>query len=431
MSLFYSAMEKRASPVSDLVNPSQWLINLFNGGTESKSGIRINADSAMKFSAVYGCGKILAETVGSTPVKIYRKRKDGKGRDEVNDHRNSELLRISPDDRISAATFREGMTLNQVLSGNCFAVAEKNDIGEAFKLTPYEWYNVQVEKNKNTGNIDYWINDRNKWEYVPPEKMFHVLGLGWDWVKGLSPIGLIMEAIGIGLAAETFAANFYSKGVHAGGIVEYPEGIKDREQFKKDFLDKYSGLARAQGIMFLESGSKYTKLAMPMAEAQFIETRKFQIEEIARIYRIPLHMLQSLDRATFSNIEHQSLEFIQYTMLPWFVRWEQEINRKLFTPRERKQGFFAEFVIDGWLRGDVKSRYEAYQIGKNGGFLTTNDIRAKENMNPAEDGSGDQYWHPLNMVDAALVAKIRQELGLGGGNSGQGTAKQAGTEPAE
>lgn len=308
-------------------SPPDWFEG-WAGIRVSKTGVSFNEETAKKFTAVFACIRVLSETLASMPIIIYKDRKIGNkssGKDRAVDHPLYDLLHNVPNNEMPAYTFKETLMNHICSSGNGYAQIQRNRKGEIISLNILPWTVTDVRRNWETGKLEYWTNDRGKSVKLDPDEVFHIPGLGFDGIKGYSPVKMAMEAIGLGLAAEEFGAHFFSSGANAGGIVEY-EGKMDseaKEQFRKSFMEKYAGLGKSHSVIFLENGSKFTKLAIPNNEAQFLETRRFQIEEIARIYRVPLHLIQDLERSTNNNIEHQSLEFVMYTMLPWFTRWEQ------------------------------------------------------------------------------------------------------------
>jgi HK97 family phage portal protein len=280
---------------------------------------------------------------------------------------------------------------------------------------------TDVRRNVTSYELEYITNDRGKTVILNPADVFHIPGLGFDGIKGYSPVRMAMEAIGLGLAAEEFGATFFSNGANAGGVVEYEGKMQDgaKEQFRKSFMEKYGGLGKSNSVLFLENGSKYTKVAIPNNEAQFLETRRFQKEEIASIYRVPLHLIQDLERSTNNNIEHQSLEFVMYTMLPWFVRWEQFMNFKLLTREDRTKGYFTEFLMNTLLRGDTQARAQMLHLMRQDGVINADQWREVENMNPQEDGQGKYYLINGNMISVDTAAKQpprQSSQGNGGGN---------------
>ncbi|QNB48200.1 phage portal protein [Thermanaerosceptrum fracticalcis] len=390
-------------------------------GTQSNSGITVNESTAMRFTAVFACIRVLAETLASTPIILYRDRKPGdksSGKDRAAEHPLYDILKSVPNRYMPSFTFKETMMGHIVTSGNCYAQIIRNRRGQVTELNIIPWTQIEPEQDTETGEIRYKTNDRGKTVYLPFEEVFHIPGLGFDGIKGYSPIRMAMEAVGLGLAAETFAAKFYGQGTHLGGVLEHPGKLGDQahKNLKSDFEEKYAGIYNSHKVPILEEGMTFKQLGIKPEEAQFIETRKFQIEEIARIYRVPLHLLQNLDRATNNNIEHQSLEFVMYTMLPWFARWEQYINFKLLTKEERQQGYFAEFLINALLRGDTKSRAMMLQLMRQNGVLNADEWRELENMNPQEGGLGKIYFINGAMVPVETAAQQKKPNQNGGDN---------------
>ena len=232
-------------------------------------------------------------------------------------------------------------------------------------------------------------------------------GLGFDGLIGYSPIAMARNAVGMTLACEEYGASFFANGARPGGVLQHPGVLKDPAKLRESWQAVYGGAANTGKIAVLEEGMTYQQIGIPPEEAQFLETRKFQVDEIARLYRIPPHMVGDLDKSSFSNIEQQSLEFVKYTLNPWVVRWEQALQKSLLLPEERKR-YFIRFNVDGLLRGDYQSRMQGYAVGRQNGWLSANDIREMEDMNPipAEEG-GDTYLINGNMTklrDAGLFA---------------------------
>lgn len=400
-----------------LANPDSWLKEALGGG-KSASGAIVNSETAMRVTAVYACVRILAETIASLPLVTYRRLDRGKAR--APDHPLYTVLHDIPNPEMTSFTFRETMMVHLLLTGNAFAQIVRDRGGRVRELWPLNPNKIKPQRNKSTEKIEYVLsNDDGTQEVLPYEKILHIPGLGFDGLIGYSPIRMAREAIGLSLAAEQFGAEFFGNGAHFGGIIEYPGKLSDEayERYKKDVREKYAGLGKQHQIMVLEQGLKYHQITIPPEDAQFLETRKFQVTEIARIFRVPPHMLADLERATFSNIEHQSIEFVVHTIRPWLVRWEQAIFKKLLTPMEQKE-YFVEFLVDGLLRGDIKSRYEAYAVARQNGWMSANDIRELENMNPIE--GGDVYLVNGNMVPIGGAGA--QEKG-GGSDAGNQTTQ--------
>jgi len=241
------------------------------------------------------------------------------------------------------------------------------------------------------------------------DEILHIPGLGFDGLIGYSPIAMAKNAIGMSLATEEYGASFFANGANPGGVLEHPGVIKDIQRVKDSWNSAYQGSGNAHRIAVLEEGMKFQAIGIPPEQAQFLETRKFQINEIARIFRIPPHMVGDLEKSSFSNIEQQSLEFVKYTLNPWVVRWEQSLQQSLLLPSE-KNSIFIKFNVDGLLRGDYQSRMNGYAVGRQNGWLSANDIRELEDMNriPAEEG-GDQYLVNGNMLPLSQAGNFYQK----------------------
>ncbi len=234
------------------------------------------------------------------------------------------------------------------------------------------------------------------------DEILHLRGFSSDGIIGLNPIGVVRESLGVTMAADAHAASSYGNSATPGGVLKTPKTLSKEAytRLNESWKARHSGTANAWKPAILEEGMEWTSIGMSSRDAQFIENRKFQIDEVARIFDIPPHKLKQMDRATFSNIEHQGIEFLQDSIRPRLVRMELRLNETLLLEREREEGYFFEFLVDAMSRGDQKSRYEAYAVGRQWGWLSADDVRARENMNPLPDGAGEEYLNPLNMVPA-------------------------------
>ena len=372
----------------------------------SNSGVRVDELRAMQTSAVYACVKILSETVASLPLHLYKKGKDGKN-EQAEQHPLFSCLYELPNEEMTSFEFRETMMTSLLLWGNAYARKIRDKAGHVRELWYLKPQNMTVERDAITTKIKYTYSDditNQTYEYTP-DQVFHIKGLSFDGVKGISPIAQAREAIGLSLATEEYGAKFFGNGARPGGVLEHPGILKDPEKLRESWNKVYQGTRNSHKVAVLEEGMKYHTIGIAPEDAQFLETRKYQVNEICRIFRVPPHLVGDLERATFSNIEHQSIEFVQHTIRPWLVRWEQEISRSLLDEKERIL-YFAKFNVDGLLRGDYKSRMEGYAIGRQNGWLSINDIRRLEDMAlvPAEKG-GDDYLVNGNMIQAAVTTK--------------------------
>jgi HK97 family phage portal protein len=315
------------------------------------------------------------------------------------------LLHDQPNPEMTSFVFRETLMAHLLIYGNAYAQIIRNGRGDVIGLYPLMPDKVRVDRD-DRGRLIYRYsrydehnpNFKQQGEIIlPMEQVLHIPGLGFDGLVGYSPIAMAKNAIGLAVACDEYGASFFANGAAPSAVLEHPGIIKNPERVREAWQRAY-GSSNAHKTAILEEGMKYTPISIPNNEAQFLETRKFQIEEIARLYRVPLHMIGDLDHATFSNIEHLSLEFVKYTLDPWVVRWEQSIMRRLLSPEE-KRTYYVKFNLDGLLRGDYQSRMNGYAIGRQNGWMSANDIRELENLDriPAEEG-GDLYLINGNML---------------------------------
>lgn len=364
----------------------------------TSSGMRVTPDASLRLSAVYACVRILSETMASLPIVLYRKRADG-GKDRVTDHWLHTLLCRRPNRYQNPFEWREMLQGHLALRGNAYNQIITNPRGEIMELIPIHPDRVRMELLRS-GEFRYRVTDRFGEELVLPRgDVWHLKGLSSDGLMGMSPIELARESLGMALAAQDYGARFFANDAKpTGGWIEFPGSFKDAEA-KKVFRESYqaaqSGANRGK-VLVLENGMKFHEVGVTNKDAQFLELRKFQITDIARLFRVPPHMIADLDRATFSNIEQQSLEFVMHTMTPWAERWEASIGAELLLDVDELE---VEFDFANLMRGDAASRSAYYQSGIQNGWLTRNEARVAENLNPL-DGL-DEPLRPLNMVEEA------------------------------
>lgn len=364
----------------------------------SASGATVNERTAMRTTAVYACVRIIAETVASLPLHTYRS--DGEGRERAADHPLYRLLHDEPNEEMTSFVFREALMTHLLLWGNAYAQIIRDGRGQVMALYPLLPNQMKVDRDTK-GRLIYQYTKDSRDYLLSPDDVLHIPGLGFDGIMGYSPIAMAKNAIGLSLATEEYGGVFYANGARPSGVLTHPGIVKDPDKLREQWSKNYSG-SNAGRVGVLEEGMKYEPMSMNNEDAQFLETRKFQVEEICRIFQVPPHMVASLDRATFSNIESQSISFVTHTIRPWLVRWEQAINRALFTDAE-KGVYFVSFIVDGLLRGDYQSRMNGYAIGIQNGFLSPNDVRRMENWNPIPDG--DVYRQNGNMQPLNAPAK--------------------------
>ncbi len=379
------------------------------------SGKPVNERTAMQTTAVYACVRILAEAVASLPLHVYEYQDDG-GKKLVHDHPLYYLLHDEPNPEMTSFVFRETLMSHLLIWGNAYAQIIRDGAGRVLGLYPLLPDKMDVQRD-DRGNI-YYVYSRNCDENpmfkeygdirLKAEDVLHIPGLGFDGLIGYSPIAMAKNAVGMTLACEEYGASFFANGANPGGVLEHPGVLKDPSKVRESWNSVYRGVNNAHKIAVLEEGMKYQQIGIPPEEAQFLETRKFQINEIARLYRIPPHMVGDLDKSSFSNIEQQSLEFVKYTLDPWVIRWEQSLQRSLLLPGEKGK-YFIKLNVDGLLRGDYQSRMNGYAVGRQNGWFSANDIREMENMNPIPDEQGGNLYlingAMTKLEDAGAFAK--------------------------
>ena len=383
-----------------LRDPPDWLYEAM-GGRKTLAGVRVNEVTAWNISGVYACIRLISETIGSLPLSVYRRLPRGK--EQLPNHPVNRLLHDTPNPEMTSMVFRETLQANLLSWGNAYAEIQRNGIGRPVALWPLLSSQVTPERN-NAGTIQYRVRETGKDERIlTPWDVLHVPGMGWNGIVGQSQVRLARETLGLTIAAEEFGSTFFGNGAHAGGILEHPAKISDEAnaRLRKSWEEMHQGSENAHKTAILEEGMKWNPITIPPDDAQFLETRKFQMEEIARWYNVPPHKIGLLDKATFSNITEQSIEFVVDTIRPWLVRWEQEIKRKLFAQTETD--LFAKHNDNGLMRGDPKTRGEFYTKGFNLGALSPNDIRELEDENPID--GGDAYYRPLNMQEIGAEPK--------------------------
>ena len=373
----------------------------------SGSGKTVNARTAIQMSTVYACVRVIAETIASLPLHVYESTEGGSVK--ATKHPLYRLIHDEPNAEMTSFIWRETMLTHLLLWGNSYSQVIRNGRGQVLSLYPLLPDYMEVDRDEK-GTLTYkYTNGEGIGTMLRPEDVLHIPGLGFDGIIGYSPVAMEKNAIGLGISAEEYGNKFFSNGARPSGILTHPNTVKDPAALRASWNAAYGGSTNASRVAVLEEGMTFAPLSMPNNEAQFLETRRFQVEEICRIYRVPPHMVGDLSRATFSNIEHSSIDFAVHTIRPWLVRIEQAMNRALFPEREKGR-FYVQFNLDGLMRGDYKSRMEGYAIARQNGWMSANDIRELENQNPiSEDEGGNEYLCNGNMIPIRL-AGIAQAL---------------------
>lgn len=415
MGIFTGMFKSRDKPENRTAGSAY---TFYMGGTTS--GKAVTERSAMQMTAVYSCVRILAEAVAGLPLHLYKYNDDG-GKEKAIDHPLYRLLHDEPNPEMSSFVFRETLMTHLLLWGNAYAQIIRNGKNEVVALYPLMPNKMSVDRDEN-GHLYYTyyrgpdeaIKNMEFAVTLQPSDVLHIPGLGFDGLVGYSPIAMAKNAIGMAIACEEYGAKFFANGATPGGVLEHPGAIKDPQRVRESWQAAFGGSSNSNKVAVLEEGMKYTPISISPEQAQFLETRKFQINEIARIFRVPPHMVGDLEKSSFSNIEQQSLEFVKYTLDPWVIRWEQSIMRALLSNTEKKD-YFVKFNLEGLLRGDYQSRMNGYAIGRQNGWMSANDIRELENLDriPTEEG-GDLYLINGNMLplkDAGAFANTTDNDG--------------------
>lgn len=388
---------------------------IFGGSTSGKA---VNERTAMQMTAVYSCVRILSEAVAGLPLHVYRYGENGSKKKAL-DHPLYRLLHDEPNPEMTSFNFRETLMGHLLLYGNAYAQIIRNGKGEVIALYPLMPSKMAVDRDTK-GNL-YYLYTRGSDDsptgedsgqiYLPPDQVLHIPGLGYDGIMGYSPLAMAKNAVGMAIACEEYGAKFFANDASPSGVLEHPGVLKNPEKVRESWNKLFRGSANSHQVAVLEEGLKYQPIGISPEQAQFLETRKFQTTEIARIFRVPPHMIGDLEKSSFSNIEQQSLEFVKYTLEPWLMRWEQSMARRLFSESE-KDTFFIRFNVDGLLRGDYQSRMNGYAVARQNGWMSANDIRELENLDriPAELG-GDLYLvngSMTKLADAGAFAQVTE-----------------------
>jgi len=390
-------IERINSPIS-FANLSSIL-----GGTASVTGKVVNPSTALQLTAVYACIRLLSETFASLPAILYRRLERGKER--AIDHPLYFVLHNIANKEMTSVEFRSTMMAHVLLWGHAYAEIVRNAAGEVKSLWPITPNRVTPFRNSRN-ELVYKVNlPDNEFVNLSANRVLHISAM-----LGLSPIAQAREALGMSMAAEEYGARFFSNDSRPGGVLEHPGHLSKEaaQRLRESFESYHAGLANKHRVAVLEEGLKWQQIGLDPQDSQFLETRKFQVGEIARLFGVPPHMIGDTEKSTSwgTGIEQQNIGFITYSLRSWIVRWEQEVNKTLITQDERKF-YFIEFLVDGLLRGDIKSRYQAYSIARQNGWMNGNEIRELENMNPVE--GLDEYLVNGNMIPADQSDDPEQE----------------------
>ena len=382
---------------------------------KSASGQMVNESSALRCTAVYACVRVIAETIASLPLHLYRYKKSG-GKERVTEHPLYFLLHDAPNNEMTSFVFRETTVGHLLLWGNAYAQIVRDDLGRVVGLYPLMPNQMSVERGddgqiyyrytRNAGEVSK--KDKTAQVIFPSYDILHIHGLGFNGLIGFSPIAMARNAIGMTLSVDEFGAKFFENEARPSGVLKHPGLLKNPDKLRESWQKIYGGTQNTGKVAVLEEGVDYQPISIPPDDAEFIETKKFQINEVARLFRIPPHLIGDLEKSSFNNIEQQSLEFVKYTLTPWIVRWEQALNKTLLLPSERKE-YFIKFNVEGLLRGDYQSRMQGYATARQNGWMSANDIRELEDLNPISDAEGGNLYlingNMTKLNDAGLFGK--------------------------
>jgi len=389
-----------------LRNPPIWLQKLFGLDEESN---QVTETTALQLSAVWAAVRVIAETTASLPFGVYE-RLAPRGRREIEDHSATRLLHERPNEFMTPIVFRETLLSHVLLWGNAWARIKRDGGGRPLAAYPLLPDRTRTVIN-DAGRMMHVTDEDGIQRAYSDEDVLYVPGLGFDGLRGYSVIKMAANSMSLTSMAERFGRRFFTSDARPSVVVKHPHKFptpEARENFVEGWRKRHSG-PKAWSMALVEEGMDVMTLTIPPEDAQFLETRRFQISEIARWYRVPPHMLGDLERATFTNIEHQGIDFVTHTLRSWATRFEQAVDAKLLAPSERGR-LFSRHNMDALLRGDLTARYNAYHVGLQDGFLSLDDVREREDMNPIPGGAGAIYMRPLNMTPAVADPEAADEL---------------------
>lgn len=372
-------------------------LKLYSENATTNTGIKITEKSAMQHSVVYACVKVLSESISSLPLVLYKEEENG-NRTKAKDHELYYLLNTQPNDEVTTMQWRETMISNICLNGNHFTQIIKNGAGKIMQLWGLDTSRITAKRLQSTGEIVFIYNysfDSKQREVKEVafkfDEILNIAGLSFDGICGISPIGYERESISLSIAMEQFGSKFFGNSASPSGIFSIQGELSDGafQRMKQDFETSYAGMKNHNKPMILEGGAVFSPITMTNTDSQFLEGRRYQKEDIAMLYRVPLHMLNDLAKASYNSIEQLSLSFVTYTLSPWLVRIEQCMNRDLLTESEKKAGYYIKHNLSALLRGDSKTRFENYDKAIKSGIYTINDVLDKEDMNKIDSDVGD------------------------------------------
>jgi|GEM_PF-2568656 len=423
---------------SNVQEPDRWLVE-YAGGHPTASGQVMTERTSVQISDVFCAVDLIGNSIATSPLRLYQKMKDGTRR-EAFEHPVYKIFQ-KPNPEMTKFTFWKTLMGHRLLWGNYYCEIERNGAGIPIGLWPLAPDRTFPKRKRGVGGAPdgplVYISRSSSGPEIElmPWEVLHDLGYSYDGLRGLSPIALHRETLGLSMAATDYGARFFGNDARPGGVLEHPGKLKNEaaRRLKESWDEAHRGGAQSHRIAVLEDGMKFNTITMPNDDAQYLGTRVFQTSEVARIFHIPLHKLAELSHATFTNIESQEIEYVTDAVMPPAGSSEAELARKLLTDRERSAGYYAAFNLDGHMRGDLHSRYQAYEIAWKNGWMSADDIAELENRNPLPDGQGKTYFVPVvEQPMAKALAAPPAAAGSPGvpGKTGAAPAPGAGKAPA-
>lgn len=389
--------ETRSSTVNPKYPRDPALAEMFGAGNVSATGMRVTDDTAMQEAAVHACVKVISEDVAKLPLIVYRRRKDG-GKERALEHPLYDVLHVKPNRNQTSFEWRETCQGSILLRGNSVSrIVSENGRGVA-ELQPLFPDRLRIFKTPSGRRGYEYLTDAGKTDILLADEVLHVPGMSFDGISGMNPIRYHRETIGLNLGMKEFGARYFGSGANSSLVIYHPERLAPEalEELRTSVARKYSGLENAHRPMVLQHGMKAEKISISPEDSQLLDSRKYGRSEIASIFRVPPHKIGDLEKATFSNIEQQSIDYVVDSLMPWLTRWEQAISTQLLSANDRRKGYFVQFLVNGLLRGDAKARSEYYASRFRLGTLSQNDIRKLEDENPID--GGEKYFVSADMV---------------------------------
>jgi HK97 family phage portal protein len=407
MSIFSGLFKSRDKPKNYYSDSG---FRFFFGHTAA--GKDVNERTALSVTTVYACVRCLAEAIGGLPLHVYKYNDDG-SKQRIPEHFLYKLLHDAPNSEMTSFVWRETLMSHLLIYGNAFSQILRDGRGQVVGLYPLLPSRMDVDRDEN-GSIVYTYHSDKGSVRLTKWSVLHIPALGFDGLVGYSPIAMAKNTIGTALAVEEYGSKFFANGATPGGVLEFPGPVKDVNRVKETWNAGYQGTENAHRTAVLEEGAHFVPMSIPPEQAQFLETRKFTTNEICRLFKVPPHLVGDLEHATFSNIEHQSIDFVTHSVRPWVARWEQSLQQALILPSEQGK-IFIKFNVDGLLRGDYASRMQGYATARQNGWLSANDIRELEDMNaiPKEQG-GDEY-----LVNGSMIPILSAKKSETGGENAE------------